>query len=874
MEFAFFRTSPLFADTDGDQISDSAQIIGNRNPRVSDLPRPEISVGEVNLQLNVRFTESNAEQRRDLETKSVNSTLTASEKRTFTRQDTVNMEVRLDAGTKDGVNTSFSEPDKNTYVRGGFTVGFTFQQTDQSEAETQKAYQRSLSTDREVTKGFTAEREVQGAVMQVGVNLRNLSSLAYRVKNLQVTAFIQDPQDHGRLTPVATLLPDQEPAEGFTLGPLAADRGPFIFSNTTIVPTLVEALMANSSGLVFRISNYDIIDERGRNFAFTGQEIIERTSRLVIDFGGASSLRALVSGEPFDEIQPGDETEIHRVATSAGRPIDDTNEDGRVDRFPRELFDANGQSLGIDRNGDGVITGADDTFEADTVVIFDGAGKEAGISLHQAMSAIGLVRYDEASTPTTNLTDAAILGSYSTIVQDGREKIFRIRGISNDSFNRKFWEILTPLGVDQVTDLNDLILKSNTPVSLNFVQDLDGDGLTADVEFFLRTSDSDLPVSTTDPAPRGRDTDRDGLDDRFEALIGWTVTTPLRTYKVWSSPNRKDSNFDELGLDLDPLNLYDGSDAFAAPGGWIDRNGNNLRDGLTEVTQTGPNDYVLDPIRRDTDADGIDDAYEIVGFSITRITDGSVIFRGLNPATGLSPNPLRPDTDGDTFLDGFERLVGLDPTDPEDLDTDGDGLPDPVEDAGWPVTTVGISVAPFVNGLSTTRVVTSSKNSLDTDQDGLTDFEEFFLKTDPRSADSDRDGIHDILELRGYTLPHKVAGEDLGIITTLALDADTDNDKRADGDEAELVSVELARWVVRVAGQTPYRVFSHPLLADADFDFVVDGDEFALDPRDPNRHTDPNNGNTDGDRRDDGAEISGGTNPLAVDLRVTRRARG
>ena len=134
--------------------------------------------------------------------------------------------------------------------------------------------------------------------MQVAVSLRNVSNLAYRVKNLQVTAFIQDPLDHTRLTPVATLLPDSEPAEGFTLGPLVADRGPIIFSNSTIVPTLVESLMANSSGLIFRISNYDIINEDGRNFAFVNQDVVERTSQVVIDFGGASSLVAKVSGVP------------------------------------------------------------------------------------------------------------------------------------------------------------------------------------------------------------------------------------------------------------------------------------------------------------------------------------------------------------------------------------------------------------------------------------------------------------------------------------------------------------------------------------------------------------------------------------------------
>lgn len=864
LEFAFFHTSPLFEDTDGDQISDANEIIGSRNPRVSDLPRPEITVGEVNLQLNVKFTESNAQQRRELETKSVSTTLSASTSQTYTRQDTVNTEVHLDAGTTDTDYATY-------YFRAGFSVGYTFQSTDQSETATAQAYARSLSTDRETTRGFTTEREVLGAVMQVAVDLRNLSSLAYRVKNLQITAFIQDPQNHSRLTPVATLLPDAEPADGYTLGPLAAERGPFVFSNTTIVPSAVEALMANSSGLIFRISNYDIIDERGRNFAFSGQEIVERTARLVIDFGGASSLRALVTGEPFDETRPGDETEIHRVATSGGRAIADTNQDGKVDRYPRELFSPTGDSLGIDYDDNGVVDADDAAFEGDTIVVFDGVGKEVGIGLHQAMAAVGLKHYSETNTPTANLSDEEILSSYSTVVVAGREKVYRIRGISNDSLNRKYWEILTPLGVDNITDLNDLVLKPSTPVSLNFVQDLDGDGLTADVEYFLRTSDSDelVPVQVggvVQMAPRGRDTDKDGLDDRFEALIGWTVSLPNKpNYKVWSSPRRADSNFDGL------------SDTFVAPGGWNDVNpANGLRDRLNEVYQLNPppTDWVLDPIRLDTDGDGISDADELAGFVVVPLT-------GAAPFTRTT-NPLNPDTDGDTFSDGFERLVGLDPTDPADIDSDGDGLPDPVEELGWQVTTIAKSTIGFEQGLATTVVRTSNKFDDDSDDDGLTDFEEFFLKTNAKAADTDGDGIADRIELLGYTLGHKVGDDDLGIIKTDVLDADTDNDKRTDGAEAELVDIEQSRWVVRVSGETPYRVFSNPLIADADFDGLVDGDEFSFDPTNANRHTDPNNGNTDGDRRDDGSEVGictvgcppGNTNPLAKDLRVTVVAEG
>ena len=65
----------MFADTDGDQIRDGDEINGNRNPRVADLPPPEIEVGDDQPPARRPFAESNAKESRDLETKSVTSTL-------------------------------------------------------------------------------------------------------------------------------------------------------------------------------------------------------------------------------------------------------------------------------------------------------------------------------------------------------------------------------------------------------------------------------------------------------------------------------------------------------------------------------------------------------------------------------------------------------------------------------------------------------------------------------------------------------------------------------------------------------------------------------------------------------------------------------
>ena len=102
-----------------------------------------------------------------------------------------------------------------------------------------------------------------------------------------------------------------------------------------------------------------------------------------------------------------------------------------------------------------------------------------------------------------------LTGDVTAGVFGSREKIYRIRGVANDPINQKYWEILTPLGIDQVTDLKNLILKTDAPVSLNYVQDLDHDGLPADVEFFLRTSDSPMPTGAV--VPGTTDTNEDSV---------------------------------------------------------------------------------------------------------------------------------------------------------------------------------------------------------------------------------------------------------------------------------------------------------------------------------------------------------------------------
>ena len=109
-------------------------------------------------------------------------------------------------------------------------------------------------------------------------------------------------------------------------------------------------------------------------------------------------------------------------------------------------------------------------------------------------------------------------------------------------------------------------------------------------------------------------------------------------------------------------------------------------------------------------------------------------------ATGGADDP-----DGDGLPTAEEGAL-LPPTNANVADSDGDGLSDCVEVRVW-------HTAPF----STTLDSNGVSLSVDTDRDGIGDFQELGLGTDPHSADSDNDGIDDLVEIQGYSDPHDPA---------------------------------------------------------------------------------------------------------------------
>lgn len=144
------------------------------------------------------------------------------------------------------------------------------------------------------------------------------------------------------------------------------------------------------------------------------------------------------------------------------------------------------------------------------------------------------------------------------------------------------------------------------------------------------------------------------------------------------------------------------------------------------------------------------------------------------------------------------------PGDPAASDTDGDGLTDGDEVAGWTITVdergYGLSVSA---DLLTERAVTSDPTKADSDGDGLNDREEFLERSDPMRADTDGDGLNDGDEKRRW-------GSNL-------LSVDTDGDARNPNDST-LPLARLFDGAELEAGTSPTE-------ADTDGDGKTDFEE-------------------------------------------------
>ena len=208
------------------------------------------------------------------------------------------------------------------------------------------------------------------------------------------------------------------------------------------------------------------------------------------------------------------------------------------------------------------------------------------------------------------------------------------------------------------------------------------------------------------------------------------------------------------------------------------------------------------------------------------------------------------DTDLDGLTDGLE-VTAENPTDPDNPDSDGDGLcdgPGPVDECEG---------AEDENADGRIDDSETDPNQSDTDNDGLDDrFELLEIGTDPLDDDSDDDGLSDGTEaLSDSASPYR----------TNPTQVDSDFDSLTDGLELGLAAPEgqdtdLARFV---ADSDSGETVTDPMARDSDLDCLPDGEEDAngngiVDPGE----TDPNRADSELCQADGANEEDAGIDPL------------
>ena len=849
LETDFFGTSAIRADTDGDGFPDDVEATADaRDPLVADLPRIAIRVGDVRLDLDERFSYVDLEGVTQTIESSVGTTLEQGTERTYATSDTNTLSSSM--GFSQEVGAEFEFP---TFAgSASVTVGaeqsqaeeYTTSVSSASATSSNEAYNESIARGNSFESSSEVSRTIEDASVQVALDIGSISDVAFSATNLEITALWQDPVDPNRLTPVATLVPGVQATGGaaptYNLGPFVPDVGPIVFENRDVFPRTVEQLLKSPRGLVFKVANYDLQDEDGRNFAYSSQETYDVTAGIVIDDG---------SGEVIRE----------RISTVAGRiaPFADTNGDGQIDALCSD--DPGADSC--DNDGNGVIDGGDR-------ILFDETGRTVGIAMSEAMErldvdyAVADVAYDDANGGA------------------GVEVLFSVNGLDTAAADHRAWvlfysrAVVDALGDGQQvesTPFEDLILRAGQTYTLAYIRDEDEDGLSAREEYTHGSDDqlvhSDGDESGTCPTeglafdlfqtgptatlPLERPAYTcDTISDYDEVETGWLVQARGKTaYRAYPSPRLPDSDADGLSDDLEQ--------------------------------QLG-----TDPRQRDTDEDGLSDFDETYGYRIR--FRGDLAFSDLTDKfcaelrTGGScsgvtevwvTDPLDPDTDGDGMQDGFEVRQGSHPqtADAGDfIDTDRDGLSDAQE-----------------------QEIGSSIYEPDSDRDGLPDLLEYLIGSNPLLAQTDGDGLSDYEEFDLDTfasLPFAPAFDPdaflgtCGSLTAGATACSYDppsgsglpygTDPTRSDTDGDLVDddVELQPYTVSVEGQGPYQVASDPTRANSDADGFSDLTERNLG-------TDPTLSDTDGDAIPDHFESDicavgeGCLDPLAPDQMVTLTIR-
>lgn len=276
-------TSPLDEDTDGDGITDLTELTNSGATRalISDVPDINLHVYD-NPAINYfgTVTDSTGNEQ------TVGSTFAqgTSSSNSTSRSDTKSSSTAITESRTAGGSVSAGFP-WSASVEGHYETTSSNTSSYGMESTTTSDSTRSAEMSQEQSNvlALSSNREVtyEGGYIDITFDLGNEGDLPVNLSNIAISAFQFD--ENNDLLPVGVLSPTS--GNLWQLGVGNSSTGNIAHLELTS-PQVIETLLTNRSGLLFKVANYTLVDAiSGVNYVVQDSIVKQHTGKLVLDYG-------------------------------------------------------------------------------------------------------------------------------------------------------------------------------------------------------------------------------------------------------------------------------------------------------------------------------------------------------------------------------------------------------------------------------------------------------------------------------------------------------------------------------------------------------------------------------------------------------------
>lgn len=291
-------TNPEVPDTDGDGFLDKEEVDNwdqfsgthlRFNPLVADVPRLRMQrLGRPVIQLYATTTESGSI------TKGM-SEESEEEVSTITSRGRENVNV---VEEQHAVSVNAEVEKSGPVTSGKVEASYDYNHTD-TNTETNYWNEETVERNRQASSEFfetmnSETVQTSGGEIKVLMGLLNDGDISYTLNNMNIAAFMENPDRPGDLTAVGTLV--FEGQMSFTPSPIGSsaqpsddDYTPFNFVyKAEGNPQEISRILENSNQLVFEATNLSLTGQRSDvDLNLAAQNVRARTAEVIVDFGNS-----------------------------------------------------------------------------------------------------------------------------------------------------------------------------------------------------------------------------------------------------------------------------------------------------------------------------------------------------------------------------------------------------------------------------------------------------------------------------------------------------------------------------------------------------------------------------------------------------------